>query len=335
MKLSEFYYDLPQELIADKPLKARDEARLMVLDKNKQSIDHKIFKNVLDYLDKGDVLVLNNTKVLPVRLYGHRKTGAKVEIFIVNPGEAKLKALVKPSKKIKVGEEIILEGGSVVRVQEKVDTCRYIELEEKLEKVLFFGHMPLPPYIHREDKKDDKEDYQTVFAKNPGSTASPTAGLHFTKELIEKIKNKGVEIVYVTLHTSYGTFAPVKTSEIEDHKMHSEYFVLTKEVSDKINAIKEKGGKVVTVGTTSTRVMESCVEKNKLVPREGETNLFIYPGYRFKIVDRIITNFHLPESTLIMLVSTFSEKDFVFRAYREAIKEKYRFFSYGDAMIIL
>ena len=335
MKLNEFNYKLPEELIADKPLKARDEARLIVLSRDKGSVEHKIFKNVLDYLNKGDVLVLNNTKVLPVRLYGSRETGGKVEIFIVNPGEKKLKALVRPSKKIKVGERIVLEGGSIVKVQEKVDTCRYIEIEEDLEKVLSSGHMPLPPYIHRRDKEDDKDDYQTVFAKTPGSTASPTAGLHFTKELLEKIKDKGVEIVYITLHTSYGTFAPVKVKQIEDHEMHSEYFVLTEEAADKINAIKEKGGKVMTVGTTSTRVLESCARNNKLVARSGKTNLFIYPGYRFKIIDRVITNFHLPESTLVMLVSAFAGKDFVFEAYKKAIDKKYRFFSYGDAMLIL
>jgi len=336
MKLSEFYYDLPDELIAQKPLEKRDISRLMVLDRERKSAKSQVFKDIVDYMNEGDCLVLNDTRVVCVRLYGKRKTGGKVEIFFLNPGSDKPQALVKPSKRIKEGETIELENGLSLKVLGRSELGRFVDFDCSVEEILKSGHVPLPPYIKREDNTEDAQRYQTVYAKKDGATASPTAGLHFTEELINKIKDKGIKVVYVTLHTSYGTFAPVAVENIEDHKMHSESFEISKNVADIINDVKNAGGKIFSVGTTSTRVLESSAcGAGKIEPLKGETNLFLYPGYRFKIVDRLITNFHLPESTLLMLVSAFASRDHIFEAYKRAIEEKYRFFSYGDAMLIV
>lgn len=335
MKRTDFNYDLPKELIAQDPLTERDSSRLMVLDKSRHTIKHKIFRDIVDHIEPGDCLVLNNTKVVPVRLFGRRKTGAKVEIFILNPGEEKLKALVRPSKRVKVGETVDLENGMKVTVGGICEQGRIIEFDQTLKEVLSAGHMPLPPYISREDRPGDKETYQTVYALKEGATAAPTAGLHFTEELILELKSKGVEIAYVTLHTNYGTFAPVKSDEIIDHKMHYEEYEIEQSAVEKINRAKAANKNIISVGTTSTRVLESVgTADRKVRTAKDRTNLFIYPGYKFKIVDKMITNFHLPESTLLMLVSAFAGKDFMFDAYNKAIEEKYRFFSYGDAMLI-
>lgn len=335
MKLSDFNYDLPKELIAQDPLPERDSSRLMVLNKSKGTIEHKVFREIVDHFQSGDCLVLNNTKVVPVRLLGKRKTGAKVEIFILNPGEKKLKALVRPSKRVKPGEIVELENGMKVTVGVVCEQGRIVEFDQTLEAVLSAGHMPLPPYIAREDRLTDKETYQTVYALKEGATAAPTAGLHFTENLIKSIEEKGVQTAYVTLHTNYGTFAPVKSDEITGHKMHYEDFEINEEAVEKINTARACNKKVISVGTTSTRVLESVGSENGRVRTSKDTtNLFIYPGYKFKIVDKMITNFHLPESTLLMLVSAFAGRAFVLDAYQEAIKHKYRFFSYGDAMLI-
>jgi S-adenosylmethionine:tRNA ribosyltransferase-isomerase len=270
-----------------------------------------------------------------VRLFGRRKTGAKVEIFVLNPGKSSLKALVRPSKRVKEGEAVELENGMKVKVGAVCGEGRIVEFEESLEDILSAGHMPLPPYISREDKPLDKETYQTVFALKEGATAAPTAGLHFTNRLLGRIKKKGVNIAYVTLHTNYATFAPVKVEDISDHKMHFEEFEIGAESVKKINKAKADKKKIISVGTTSTRVLESAGTDTGMVRESGgKTNLFIYPGYKFKIVDKLITNFHFPESTLLMLVSAFAGRGFVLKAYGAAVKEKYRFFSYGDAMLI-
>lgn len=336
MKLSDFTYELPKELIAQKPLSARDSSRLLVLDKKRGKIEEKVFNNVIDYLDEGDCLVVNDTRVIPVRLLGRRRTGAKVEIFLLNPGSEELRALVKPSKRIKDGEKIELENGKIATVLGKAQAGRFVEFNAPLDEVIEGGHTPLPPYISREDTEKDKETYQTVYARKDGATAAPTAGLHFTQKLLEMIRRKGVNIAYVTLHTGVGTFAPVKTDNIEEHDMHVEEYELTEVAARRINGAKASGKRVIAVGTTSTRVLEStAIGKNEVAPGTGETKLFIYPGYEFKIVDSIITNFHLPESTLLMLVSAFAGREFVLKAYQEAVERKFRFFSYGDAMMIL
>ncbi|MFH1394992.1 MAG: tRNA preQ1(34) S-adenosylmethionine ribosyltransferase-isomerase QueA [Candidatus Omnitrophota bacterium] len=335
MRLAEFNYYLPKELIAQTPLKQRDESRLMVLDRKKGRIYEKNFHNILEYLKKGDCLVLNNTRVVPVRFYGRRKTGAKVEIFLLNPGAKKLYALVRPSKRVKDGEIVYLENGIEAQVFGKTKLGRLVEFNAPLSEVFKTGHVPLPPYISRDDTFQDRESYQTVYALNDGATASPTAGLHFTKKLLKTIADKGVFLVFVTLHTSYGTFAPVTAEKIENHHMHSEQYEINKSSAKIINKTKMSGGRVFAVGTTSVRVLESAaIEKNKVKAVNGETNIFIYPGYDFKIIDGIITNFHLPQSTLLMLVSAFAGKESIRNAYEQAIQSKFRFFSYGDAMLI-
>ncbi len=336
MKLKEFFYELPKELVAQKPLKERDQARLMVVDRSLGEITERVFSDITEYFKEGDYLVLNDTRVIPARLYGKRATGGKVEIFLLDADTEKPRALIRPSKKIKEGEKIELENGIIATVLGSADAGRYVRFNAALEKVLEGGHIPLPPYIDREDTPDDEGDYQTVFAMKNGATASPTAGLHFNEVLLERIRAKGVKVVFVTLHTSYGTFAPVKVEDIEDHHMHFEYYEMDKSSADAVNRTKKSGGKVFAVGTTSTRVLETAAGEESLTrPSSGMTNLFIYPGYRFKIVDGLITNFHLPGSTLIMLVSAFAGKDLIFKAYREAIDKKFRFFSYGDAMLII
>ena len=341
MKVSDFNYDLPKELIAQHPYDKRDEARLMVLDKANKTINHRIFKNVIDYLNEGDCLVINNTKVIPARLYGKKETGAHVEFLLLKRIEGDTwEAIVRPGSKLKQGAKVYFGEGileaTVLEVLENGN--RKVEFKydgifnEILDKV---GMMPLPPYI-TEASKEDNEKYQTVYAKYDGSAAAPTAGLHFTEELLDKIRAKGVSIANVTLHVGIGTFRPVKVENVEEHKMHSEHFYIKEEDVQKINIAKQSGHKVIACGTTSCRVLESIADENGLVKAvEGDTDIFIYPGYKFKCVDCLITNFHLPESTLIMLVSTLAGKDFIMQAYDEAVKQRYKFFSFGDAMLIL
>lgn len=339
MDLKEFYYDLPEELIAQVPIQKRDESRLMVLDRNNETIEHKIFKNILDYLKPGDCLVRNNTKVIPARIYGKKETGANVEFLLLNNIEGDIwEAIVRPGNKLHVGTKVTFGEGllnaEILEVMEggtrKVKFTYNGIFNEILDQI---GLMPLPPYIHEELKEKDR--YQTVYAKYQGSAAAPTAGLHFTEELLEKIKEKGVEIANVTLHVGIGTFRPVKVEKIEEHHMHSEHYYIKKEDAEKINNAKKNGGRIISVGTTSCRVLESIADENGFVKEtEGDTSIFIYPGYKFKCIDALITNFHLPESTLLMLVSALAGKDYIMKAYKEAVEQKYRFFSFGDAMFI-
>ncbi|HBJ12144.1 MAG: tRNA preQ1(34) S-adenosylmethionine ribosyltransferase-isomerase QueA [Clostridia bacterium] len=340
MKVSDFNYDLPQELIAQVPIKNRDESRLMVLDRKSKTIDHKIFKDILDYLKPGDCLVRNNTKVIPARLYGIKEeTGINVEFLLLNRIEGDYwEVMVKPGRRLKKGTNVIFGNGllkaEILDIMEggnrKVKFIYEGIFNEILDQI---GLMPLPPYIHQ--KLQDKDRYQTVYAKYEGSAAAPTAGLHFTDELLEKIKQKGVEIANVTLHVGIGTFRPVKEENVEEHKMHTEHFYIKDEDVEKINKAKRTGHRIIAVGTTSCRVLESIADENGYVKQiETDTGIFIYPGYKFKCIDGLITNFHLPESTLIMLVSALAGKEFVMNAYEEAVREKYRFFSFGDAMFI-
>ncbi|MCI8832723.1 MAG: tRNA preQ1(34) S-adenosylmethionine ribosyltransferase-isomerase QueA [Clostridia bacterium] len=340
MKVSEFNYNLPEELIAQTPIKNRDESRLMILDKQKETINHKTFKNIIDYLQPGDCLVRNNTKVIPARLYGKKETGANVEFLLLNRIEGDFwEVMVRPGRKLPVGTKVAFgEGLLEAEILELLnDGNRKVKFfyngifNEILDKI---GLMPLPPYI--KEKLEDKKRYQTVYAKYEGSAAAPTAGLHFTEELLRKIEEKGVEIANVTLHVGIGTFRPVKVEKIEEHDMHSEHFYIKEEDVEKINRAKKNGGRVIAIGTTSCRVLESIADGNTglVKPYEGDTQIFIYPGYKFKCIDGLITNFHLPESTLIMLVSALAGKEYIMKAYNEAVKEKYRFFSFGDAMFI-
>ena len=341
MKVTEFDYELPEELIAQTPIKKRDESRLMVLNRKEQTIEHKIFKDIIEYLKPGDVLVRNNTKVIPARLYGRKETGAKVEFLLLNNIEGDIwESIVRPGNKLHVGAKVIFGDGILeAKILEVMPGgTRKVEFKydgifnEILDKI---GLMPLPPYIHESLKEKDR--YQTVYAKYDGSAAAPTAGLHFTPELLEKIQEKGVEIANVTLHVGIGTFRPVKEDTVEEHKMHSEHFYIKQEDVDKINKAKQEGRRVIAVGTTSCRVLESIAdeETGMVKPIEDDTEIFIYPGYKFKCIDGLITNFHLPQSTLLMLVSALAGKHFIMKAYKEAVKEKYRFFSFGDAMFIM
>lgn len=340
MELSEFNYELPEELIAQTPLEKRDESRLMVLNRANQTIEHKTFKDIIDYLEPGDCLVRNNTKVIPARLYGKKATGAKIEFLLLNRIEGDIwECIVRPGHKLKPGTEVefgdgilkakvldVMEGGT-----RKVEFKYEGIFNEILDKI---GLMPLPPYIHESLKDNDR--YQTVYAKYEGSAAAPTAGLHFTPELFEKIKAKGIDVANVTLHVGIGTFRPVKVENVEEHHMHSEHFYIKQEDADKINNAKKNGKRVIAVGTTSCRVLETIADENGMVkPTEGDTQIFIYPGYKYKCLDGLVTNFHLPESTLIMLVSALAGRDYIMKAYNEAVKERYRFFSFGDAMLIL
>ena len=340
MKVSDFNFHLPEELIAQHPLEKRDESRLMVLDKKTGEIQHEKFYDIIDHLKVGDTLVLNNTRVMPARLIGEKEiTGGKIEFLLLKRIEGdKWESLAKPGKSARVGRKFTFGDGKlkaeVIEVLENGN--RIIEFSYKgiFEQVLDeLGEMPLPPYIH--ERLEDKERYQTVYSKEKGSAAAPTAGLHFTKELMDKIEAKGINIVYVTLHVGLGTFRPVKVEIIEDHDMHSEFYMLSQESADIINETKKRGNRIISVGTTSTRTLETIGDENGMVRQQsGWTNIFIYPGYKFKVIDNLITNFHLPESTLIMLVSTLSTREYVMQAYEEAVKEKYRFFSFGDAMFI-
>ncbi|MCD3349887.1 tRNA preQ1(34) S-adenosylmethionine ribosyltransferase-isomerase QueA [Clostridium botulinum D/C] len=340
MKVKDFDFYLPEELIAQHPMEKRDESRLMVVDRKSGHIEHKIFKDILGYFNEGDCLVLNNTRVLPARLIGEKEnTGGKIEFLLLKRIEGdRWETLVKPGKKAKVGARFVFGLGELKAEVKGMseDGSRIIEFEYEgiFEEVLDkLGQMPLPPYIT--EKLDDKERYQTVYSKEKGSAAAPTAGLHFTKELLKEIEKKGVKIAFVTLHVGLGTFRPVKVEYIEEHHMHSEYYTMLKETADIINETKKNGGKIIAVGTTSCRTLETIADENGRVREtSGWTDIFMYPGYKFKIVDRLITNFHLPQSTLLMLVSAFSSRENIMNAYKEAVDEKYRFFSFGDAMFL-
>ena len=340
LKKSDFYFDLPEELIAQDPLEDRSSSRLLVLNKNTGETEHHIFKDVIDYMNPGDCLVLNNTKVIPARLLGQKEdTGAAVEVLLLKRKEGDVwETLVKPGKKCKPGVRLTFGNGLLhAEVLETVDEGNrliHFEYEGIFEEILDkLGEMPLPPYITH--KLQDKNRYQTVYAKYEGSAAAPTAGLHFTNELLKKIEDKGIVLCYVTLHVGLGTFRPVKEENVLDHHMHSEYYQVTKEAADKINEAKKNGHKVICVGTTSCRTVESAADADGIVKAGCDnTEIFIYPGYKFKVLDELITNFHLPESTLVMLVSALAGREHVLHAYEEAIKERYRFFSFGDAMFI-
>lgn len=334
MKLSEFDYSLPKELIAQYPAREREKCRLMVLDRSKRTIENKAFEDIAGYFRRGDLVVLNDTKVMPARLFGKRKTGGRVELFLLEKKNPVCEALVRPSGRVKEGEKIALESGDEAEILTRGEIGRFVRFNKPLDSILEkAGHVPLPPYIDRDDEESDRNDYQTVYGRNEGATASPTAGLHFTKGLLEEIKGRGVRIGYVTLHTSYGTFAPVKSDDVESHRMHKEYFELPGDTAAAVTETKRNGGRIFAVGTTATRVLETCADAMKAA--KGYTDLYAYPGYKFKVVDSLITNFHLPKSTLMLLVSAFAGKDFIFEAYRQAIEMRYRFFSYGDAMLIL
>lgn len=352
MNISEFDYNLPEELIAQMPSDKRENSKMMVLDRENKTIEHKHFFDIVDYIDDNCILVLNNTKVLPARLYGHKDTGAKIEVFLLEVDKSNTdkdkciwKALIKPSKRVKPDTIIKISDELSVKILEKLEDDGEWQIEMLYEGDLFeilhrVGNIPLPPYIERKMQSDeikhfDMERYQTVYAKDEGSVAAPTAGLHFTNDILEKLKAKGVEIVYITLNVGLGTFRPVKCENILDHKMHSETFEITQEAADKINKAKESGKKIVAVGTTTVRTLETAYQQFGCIKAcHSHSELFIYPPYEFKVIDRLITNFHLPKSTLLMLVSALAGKDFILKAYEEAIKNKYRFFSYGDCMFI-
>lgn len=341
MKRQDFYFDLPEELIAQDPLEDRSSSRLLVLDKKTGATSHHIFREIKDYLKPGDCLVINDTKVIPARLIGEKEgTGGKVEVLLLKrKGNDVWETLVKPGKKMKPGARVSfgdgLLKGEVLEVVEEGNRLIHFEYEGIFEEILDqLGQMPLPPYITHTLK--DKNRYQTVYAKYEGSAAAPTAGLHFTEELFQKLEEKGVLVANVTLHVGLGTFRPVKVDDVSKHHMHTEFYQVTKEEADRINKAKQAGGRIVCVGTTSCRTIESAADENGVLkPGQGDTDIFIYPGYSFKMMDVLITNFHLPESTLLMLVSALAGKEQVMRVYEEAVRERYRFFSFGDAMIIL
>ncbi|OON99355.1 MAG: tRNA preQ1(34) S-adenosylmethionine ribosyltransferase-isomerase QueA [Epulopiscium sp. Nele67-Bin004] len=340
MKTTDFYFDLPDNLIAQTPLEDRTASKLMVINKNSGEITHSKFYNIIDYIQEGDCVVLNNTRVIPARLFGQKQSsGGKVEFLLLTRlDEKKWEVLVKPGKKAKVGDKIVFGDGiltatieNIIEDGKRIASFEYDGIwEQVLDKL---GEMPLPPYIH--EKLEDKERYQTVYSKFDGSAAAPTAGLHFTNELLQQLKNKGVYVAYITLHVGLGTFRPVKVENVLEHEMHSEFYVIDEENANILNTAKKNGGKIISVGTTSTRTLETNADDTGYItPSSGWTNIFIYPGYKFKCVDSLITNFHLPESTLIMLVATMCGKENILNAYNTAVDEKYRFFSFGDAMLI-
>ena len=340
MNTKDFYYDLPPELIAQKPLENRSDSRLMILNRETGETEHKHFYDIVDLLNEGDCLVMNNTRVIPARLYGAKEgTGGKIEFLLLKRIDINTwEVILKPGRKAKEGSRFEFGGGLLKAevIEVKTDGNRIVRFEydgvweELLDKL---GEMPLPPYIH--EKLQDRERYQTVYSKIEGSAAAPTAGLHFTKELLDKIKSKGVRLAFVTLHVGLGTFRPVSVDNVEEHKMHSEYYEISEEAAKVINETRRNGGRIIAVGTTSVRTLESCADENGFLKECcGNTEIFIYPGYKFRAVDAIVTNFHLPESTLLMLISAFSDKEKVFKAYSEAIDKRYRFFSFGDAMFI-
>jgi len=343
LKTEDFYYELPEELIAQSPSEVRDMCRLLVVDRDSDSLEHKVFRDIIDYLNPEDMLVVNSSKVIPARLLGKTdKTGSDIELLLLRAKADKVwETLVRPGKRAKIGASFtfggilsatvceIVEGGNRI-VEFSYDEDKYKSIYEVLDVI---GNMPLPPYITK--KLENKDDYQTVYAKREGSAAAPTAGLHFTEELIEKIKEKGVGYGEVTLHVGLGTFRPVKVEKIEEHLMHGEYFFVEERVAEEINRRRKAGGRIIAVGTTSCRVLESASDENGIVhPMSAETGIFIYPGYKFKATDALITNFHLPESTLLMLVSALAGKERIMAAYEEAVRDMYRFFSFGDAMLI-
>ena len=340
MELKEFDYNLPEELIAQVPIKNRDESRLLVLDRKKQKMEDKIFRDIIDYLEPGDCIVRNNTKVIPARLYGKKDTGANVEFVLLKNIEGDTwEAMVRPGNKLHTGSNVIFGDGLLKAeiIDKTEDGTRIVKFSYKgiFNEILDeIGLMPLPPYIHESLKENDR--YQTVYAKYDGSAAAPTAGLHFTPELLKRIEEKGIKIANVTLHVGIGTFRPVKEKNIEDHHMHTEHYYIKEDDAEKLNTAKREGHRVIAVGTTSCRTLETIADQKTGFVKscEGDTGIYIYPGYKFKCIDGLITNFHLPESTLIMLVSAFAGRDFVMEAYNHAVKEKYRFFSFGDAMFI-
>ena len=341
MKTSDFFYDLPEELIAQDPLEDRTASRLLVLNRETGAVEHKIFSDVIDYLNEGDCLVINNTRVFPARLIGEKEgTGGKVEVLLLKRRANDVwETLVKPGKKLRPGARVTFGDGrlkaDILEIAEEGNRLVRFYYEGIFEEILdSLGEMPLPPYITH--KLEDKEMYQTVYAKFDGSAAAPTAGLHFTKELLNKIEEKGIKIASITLHVGLGTFRPVKVDDVNNHHMHTEWYEVNAEAADIINETKRNGGRVICVGTTSCRTIESVADENGYMKaKTGETDIFIYPGYKFKIMDGLITNFHLPESTLVMLVSAFAGKENVLAAYETAVKERYRFFSFGDAMILI
>ncbi|BBM51638.1 S-adenosylmethionine-tRNA ribosyltransferase-isomerase [Leptotrichia trevisanii] len=339
MKISDFDFELPEELIAQHAVNPRDHSKLLVLNKKEKTLEHKKFYNIIDYLKKDDILVINRTKVIPARLFGHKENGVVLECFLLKRYDMYTwEVLLKPAKKLKIGQKLIFMEGvleaELLEIKEDGNRIIKFSFEGRFEEILDkLGEMPLPPYIM--EKLEDKNRYQTVYAKEGESVAAPTAGLHFTNELLEKIREKGVIIAEVFLDVGLGTFRPVQVENVLDHKMHSEKYRIPEETVEIINKAKEKGNRIIAVGTTSVRTLESSVDDNgKLIASEGDTNIFIYGDYNFKIVDAIITNFHLPKSTLIMLISSFGGKEFVFEAYKKAIEEKYRFYSFGDSMFI-
>lgn len=335
MKLSDFQYELPEELIAQEPSKIRDRSRLMVLDRADQTIREMVFNDIVGFFNKGDVLVLNDTRVIPARMFGTLKTGGHVEVFLLRKlSENTWKTLVKPGKKLQIGTQFKINDVMATVIDRTEDGGRVIEFGCSENDLLGLGNVPLPPYIHKQ--VDDPERYQTVYSKNKGAVAAPTAGLHFTPELLSAIESIGVKVVKVTLHVGIGTFRPIKVDNVEDHKMDFEWFQISESVANTINQAKASRARIFACGTTVVRTLESSGSSEGIVAAgEGETDLFIKPGYKFKIVDRLITNFHLPGSTLLLLVSAFAGKDFVFGAYRQAIDHRFRFFSFGDAMMIL
>ena len=343
LTLDDFDYNLPEELIAKYPLEKRDNSKMLVLDKLTGEIEHKHFFDIVEYLNKDDILILNNTKVIPARLQGKKETGANIEIFLTRPLDKNLwSALIRNSKRLKNKDIVTISDELKVLIKEKKESTDG-NIPEHIVELLYEGNnineilnktgkIPLPPYIQREAEEKDKETYQTVYAKFDGSVAAPTAGLHFTNEILDKIKNKGVKTGFIHLTVGLGTFLPVKVHDIKNHKMHTETYTIPKETADLIN---NKKGKIISIGTTTVRCLESCYKKyNKIIPVTDETDIFIYPPFKFTVTDKLLTNFHLPKSTLIMLVSAFSSKDIILNAYNEAVKNKYRFFSYGDCMFI-
>ncbi|MGB2705690.1 MAG: tRNA preQ1(34) S-adenosylmethionine ribosyltransferase-isomerase QueA [Candidatus Omnitrophota bacterium] len=333
MRLSDFDYTLPKELIAQYPSKSRGDDRLLVVDRARKSFEEKKFIDITGYFKEGDLLVLNDTRVIPARLYGKRKTGANVEIFLMDTAGNPVEALVRPSGRIREGESVLLDSGDEARVLGRSDIGRLVEFDKPLDEIMKkCGHMPLPPYISRPDEAVDRERYQTVYASSEGATASPTAGLHFTGAIISGLRKKGVRIACITLHVSYGTFAPIKEEEVENHKMHSEFYHISEENAIIIDEAQRKKARIFACGTTSLRALETYAE---VAEPEGFTDLFIYPGYKFKAINALITNFHLPKSTLLLLTSAFCGKELLFKAYDYAIRNQFSFFSYGDAMLVL